>query len=302
MSRRSGAFEQAVIPGLVDHREVRWDRVVQTTYLVHQTFRYEYPGPIEELRHRLVIVPPQEHGDQRRVVHHLRVSGDTASRLRPDAFGNVLLEVHAPRVDRAIEFEAWIEVDRRAATGPPLLPGTWLTDRRLLQPTPLTAPDAAIRLAAAEIGAGRERNLELVEDIARWVHSALRYERGITNVGTTAAQALALGAGVCQDYSHLMLAVCRLLGLPSRYVSGHLLGEGATHAWVEVLTPDPAGSALAAVWAHDPTNGRRSGLDYVTVAVGRDYRDVAPTAGTYRAPSAGRLATSKRVDITRVEY
>ena len=80
---------------------------------------------------------------------------------------------------------------------------------------------------------------------------------------------------MCQDYAHCMLALCRLCGLPARYVSGHLLGEGGTHAWVEVLraAPDGPEDALRPV-AFDPTHDRRAGLKYLTVAVGRDYDDV----------------------------
>ena len=71
----------------------------------------------------------------------------------------------------------------------------------------------------------------------------------------------------------MMLALCHLLGLPARYVSGHLLGQGGTHAWVEVIVAR-ADEAMAV--AFDPCNGRRAGAGYVTVATGRDYGDVAP--------------------------
>ena len=90
-----------------------------------------------------------------------------------------------------------------------------------------------------------------------------------------------------------MLAVCRLCRLPARYVSGHLRGEGGTHAWVEVLLPGPAGGAEAV--AFDPTHARAPGPGYLTVAVGRDYGDVAPTSGTYDGRWAGRLTISKRL-------
>ena len=118
------------------------------------------------------------------------------------------------------------------------------------------------------------------------VFEAITYEYGVTSVTTTAAEALALGRGVCQDYAHVMLALCHLLGLPARYVSGHLLGQGGTHAWVEVIVPR-AGDAEAI--AFDPCNGRRADAGYVTVATGRDYSDVAPTSGSYVGTSPGRL-------------
>jgi transglutaminase-like putative cysteine protease len=102
-----------------------------------------------------------------------------------------------------------------------------------------------------------------------------------------------------------MLALCRLCGLPSRYVSGHLLGEGSTHAWVEVLLPAPTqdghpGEAIALPL--DPTHGCETSLNYLTIAVGRDYYNVAPTSGTFRAPYRGELTASKRVGPISLEY
>ena len=97
---------------------------------------------------------------------------------------------------------------------------------------------------------------------------------------TTAAQALAVGTGVCQDQAHVMLAMCRAVGIAARYVSGHLVGQGGTHAWTEVLAPGVAPVAF------DPCHGRRADARYVTVAVGRDYRDVPPTSGSYCGPPA----------------
>jgi transglutaminase-like putative cysteine protease len=144
--------------------------------------------------------------------------------------------------------------------------------------------------------------LPLARRINRWVFESMAYRSGVTTVETTAAQALAAGQGVCQDYAHIMLALCRLCGLPARYVSGHLLGEGGSHAWVDVLLPAADRPQQAVAVAFDPTHGREAGLSYVTVAVGRDYRDVAPTSGTYRASYKGLLSSQRRVGLTAVKY
>ena len=286
----------------IDHRGVEWSRVARAAYLIQQAYRYDYPGAISDLDHRLVIVPPDRFGDQRRVVHRLTVSQEGDVETRADGFGNTVVELRFPRVDRCIEFQAWIAVERRAASSPQAVPAEWLRDPRLLQPTELTRPDERLIAAADRLAAEGDAGVGLARRVNAWVFQAMRYVPGVTGVGTTAAQALALGQGVCQDYAHVMIAICRLLGLPARYVSGHLLGEGGTHAWVEVLLPDPDGSGEAAAWPFDPTNGREAGLDYVTVAVGRDYRDVAPTSGAYLGGPAGRLTSRKRVEVTRLEY
>lgn len=292
---------QDLIPGLVDRRDLEWDRVQTVRYLIHQRFRYEYPGPIAQLHHRLVIVPPAEHGDQRTVVSHVSVSGAKArTGRRNDEYGNVVVEVEADEVAAEIEFEARIAVDRAGGGGPVAVPASLLEDSRLLAPAGLTDPGRRLRHIAADLRAPGTDDLTLAERINAWVHQALVYRWGVTGVHTTAAEAIRRGEGVCQDYAHVMLALCRLLGLPARYVSGHLLGEGGTHAWVEVLVR--CGRGRAAAHGFDPTHGRRAGIEYVTVAVGRDYQDVAPTSGAYVGGPGGRLTTSKRVDIVGFEY
>ena len=292
----------AELPEPIDHRYVEWDRVVRAAYRIRQTYRYDYPEPIGQLDHRLVIVPPERFGDQRRVRHRLTSSPEGEQQVGPDEFGNTVLELRVARVERSIEFQAWIEVEREVGAEPHLVPVGWLQDPRLLQPSRLTQPAEPLVTAARTLAGGGEAGLELAERVSDWVFGTLRYESGVTGVETTAAEALSLGRGVCQDYAHVMIAVCRLLGLPARYVSGHMLGEGGTHAWVEVLVPGPEGSGAAAVWAFDPTHGRHATLGYVTVAVGRDYRDVAPTSGTYTQGPAGRLTSRKRVQVTHLEY
>jgi transglutaminase-like putative cysteine protease len=288
---------------LLDHDGLDWSRVKRTAYLLHQHIRYEYPAPIRALRHRLVIVPPCAHGDQRRLLHRVDITGALAqTRARVDEFGNHVIDVRASRVAEAIDFEAWVVVERMSGAGPGLVPAAVASDPRLLDPTPLTHPDGALRAVARALAGGGPGPLELARRINGWVHEELTYEHGVTGVKTTAAEALALGRGVCQDYAHVMLALCRLGGLPARYVSGHLLGEGGTHAWVEVLLPAPnlMGSAVAVPF--DPTHAEQPGLNYLTVAVGRDYADVAPTSGTFRATYGGQLSARKRLGLTAVEF
>ena len=273
----------------------------RASYLVRQTFRYEYTEPIRDLSHRLVVIPPERFGDQRRLWHDVSVGLDGA-RLENgvDRFGNVIFEVFAPNVRDAIEFVAEVSVERRADE-PHRLADGWLADGYLLQPSRLTEPDEAILRAADDLSAAAEWGLPLADRINDWVYQSMTYRHGVTGVSTTAAEALALGAGVCQDYAHVMLAVCRVCGLPSRYVSGHLLGQGGTHAWVEVVLPVGDGTGDAVASAFDPTHASRGGLGYVTVAVGGDYADVAPTSGSYRSGARGRLTATKKVSVLEAE-
>jgi len=300
--------------GMVDHRAVDWPRVRWAGYLLHQRFHYEYPGPIHDLRQRLVVIPPERHGNQRLVTHRLEVSSPTTEvRRDQDQWGNLVLSLALDHVAHAIDFTIWIVVERDTSAGPIIVTPQAHLDPSLLTPTHLTEADDALRSAAAMFSGQTDpdddaEGLALAAQVNAWVHTEMSYADGATGVRTTAAEAFAGRRGVCQDYAHIMLTLCRLLGLPCRYVSGHLLGEGGTHAWVEVVLPEPGprdrrGRPHRYV-AHpfDPTHGSQPGLNYLTVAVGRDYGDVAPVSGTYRASFGGTLTTRKHAGVTAVEY
>ena len=286
----------AINPASVD-----WASARRASYQLRQTFRYEYSQPIRDLSHRLVVIPPERFGDQRRLRHNLSVALDGAVvENGSDRFGNMICHVFAPRVPAAIEFVAEATLEREADR-PNRLPDGWLADGYLLEPSRLTQPDDAILRAADDLAEQAEWGLPLADRINDWVYQSMTYRHDVTNVKTTAAEALALGVGVCQDYAHVMLAVARACGLPARYVSGHLLGQGGTHAWVEVVLPTRDGTGEAIAHAFDPTHASRGGLGYVTVAVGADYSDVAPTSGTYVSGARGTLTARKRVFLTAVE-
>ena len=281
---------------------IDWSSARRASYEITQSFRYEYPTPIRNLSHRLVVIPPERFGDQRRLRHRVSAGIDGVRfENREDRFGNVIVDAFASRVSTAIEFLAEVTV-QRSADQPNRLPAGWQSDAYLLEPTPLTAADASIDRAADDLAEFAEWGLPLADRINDWVYQSMTYKGGLTGVRTTASEALAQGFGVCQDYAHIMLAVCHSAELPARYVSGHLVGQGGTHAWVEVVLPVGDGSGDAIAWTFDPTHASRGGMEYVTIAVGADYSDVAPTSGTYISRVAGRLVTHKRVTLTDVEY
>jgi transglutaminase-like putative cysteine protease len=264
------------------------------TYLLHQCFGYTYDAPVRDVDHRLVVVPPRRHGDQRRRRHSVTVSAaDARTTHRRDAAGNTVTRSRVPLVPDQVEFVVEAVVERVGPVADVLLPAAALTDPRLLLPTRLTTADLAIRELAGRFT--EPDPLTTAERFCAYVYEAISYAHDVTSIMTTAAEALAGGRGVCQDAAHIMLALCRAAGLPARYVSGHLLGEGGTHAWVEVIVADPAGARAV---AFDPVNGRRAGRDYLTVATGRDYTDVAPTSGTYVGTARGTLTETKWVSVT----
>lgn len=140
--------------------------------------------------------------------------------------------------------------------------------------TPLTAPGPAITALHSGLslyGSGLDRALACMHAL----YGRFRYVSGATGVRTTAEQALAQGIGVCQDYAHILLSLCRLEGIPCRYAAGLLPGEGESHAWVDVYH-DGQWVAL------DPTHDRLAGEGYIQFSAGRDSTDCSINRGIFQ--------------------
>ncbi|WP_309118332.1 transglutaminase family protein [Paenibacillus sp.] len=170
-----------------------------------------------------------------------------------------------------------------------------------LIPTPYTEANDAVAAFAASCrrpGAGvYEQTMELVSSI----YKEFEYRPNATRIGTTPAELLEGRAGVCQDFAHLMIAACRLSGIPARYASGyHFIGdlqsraadfEQASHAWVEAYIPGTG-------WlGFDPTNNHRVDGRYIKLGHGRDYLDIVPVKGIYRGTPNQRLFVDVDVQL-----
>ena len=142
------ALEELLDDGVepLDHRQVDLAAANEATYVFSNEVTYEYPAPIRSLHHQFVVVPRRRHGDQRRIVHriHADVPDQAAVRRRYDRFGNLVVDVHAPRVPERFSFgvRAVLHRSRHAEHDRP-----WRAEHDV--PTMLTAPDAALRTAAA---------------------------------------------------------------------------------------------------------------------------------------------------------
>jgi transglutaminase-like putative cysteine protease len=125
--------------------------------------------------------------------------------------------------------------------------------------------------------------------IMRFTHGYLKYESKSTHVHTHMRDVIKDRRGVCQDFAHFMIGLCRSLKIPARYISGYLATEAAsaTHAWVEVFIPGTGWRAL------DPTHNRQIDGTYVKIGHGRDYADVPPVSGNYR----GTLERTMEVQV-----
>jgi transglutaminase-like putative cysteine protease len=146
----------------------------------------------------------------------------------------------------------------------------------------------------------KHSNYESIYDflisLNRYVNTLLSYDTESTHVKTTANEALTVKSGVCQDYAHIFIAMCRNNGIPARYVSGYLnqgkefLGNSLMHAWVEAFIP-------GAGWVgFDPTNNLLIDENYIKVSHGADYGDCSPIKGVLK--TKGENQTSYKVKVT----
>ena len=208
----------------------------------------------------------------------------------PDRLGNVVnrIRVTAPHQELIIAATGQVCLNDR----PPVVDDAplgslsyGLDAREFLTASRLVDPDS-VRFAAQGVAGEATTLREAVDAVVHWVHRNIRYERGHTSVNTTAADVLESGQGVCQDMTHLGMAMLRSLGVPARYVSGLLTRQaGETHAWLEFLHPEHG-------WLPaDPTRGitELNGTDYLKFAVGRDYSEAPPVTGSFVSKGEGWL-------------
>ena len=158
-----------------------------------------------------------------------------------------------------------------------------------LRDTPATVANSALQALARDAASGTSGGLDCAHRLSAAVSAAIAYRPGATAAHTTAAEALALGEGVCQDHAHALVAVARVMGMPARYVSGYLFADAtgteheAAHAWAEIWV-DGLG------WiGFDPANLCCSDDRYIRLGSGYDAQDAAPIRGVAQGASAERM-------------
>jgi len=264
---------------------------------LHHTTEYRYAEPASRVIQALRLWPAACAGQQ---VRRWQVSVNGRF-LNPSATDGYANPVATSQLDGPVSVVR-IEVNGVVTThdtfgvlqgsAEPLPPEFFLYD------TPLTQPDAAIRALVAEFDTPGDMVARL-HALSHRVRDRVDYVPAQTDVATTAAEALASGAGVCQDHAHLLAACARSLGFPARYVSGYLCADGdgraaASHAWTEVYVP-----ALGWV-GFDAANRLCPDERYVRIACGRDYRDAAPVRGMRHGGDTETLEVSVRIGQTQV--
>jgi transglutaminase-like putative cysteine protease len=274
--------------------------------LVHRT-RYRYAEAVRDSFNELRVRPVQgEWQDCERFL--LRILPPVRLRHYLDLHGNHVNFFELHEAHTKLEIEARCRVLTRT---PPPPDGAFAMARigecarmerchEYLQPSRYVDPSPEAWRLAVDASHGASDLWGAASAVRQLVFREFSYEPGTTTAQTPAAEVLHQRRGVCQDFAHVMLAMCRSLGIPARYVSGYLYngprellrGAQASHAWCEVFVPGTGWRGL------DPTNDQAADEHYVKVAVGRDYADVAPVQGSFRGTSGQEL--SVEVEVRRV--
>jgi transglutaminase-like putative cysteine protease len=259
----------------------------------HETI-YRYERPVDYSIQILRLTPRSDAG-QDVLRWRIVVPGGGRLTVGDDVYGNIvhLLTMERPHAESVIRVEGVVRTRDRigmiAGTAEPRRPDFFLrqTDR--------TRPDAALAALAEAVRPGEGGDLARAHRLMLAVRAHIDYRAGATDVGASAAAALAAGAGVCQDHAHVFLSCARLMGMPARYVSGYLATDAdepegvASHAWAEAWIADLGWVGLDPANAVSPTDA------YIRLAVGLDYPAAAPAHGIRRGGGAEALDVVVRV-------
>ncbi|WP_394763426.1 transglutaminase N-terminal domain-containing protein [Phenylobacterium sp.] len=282
---------------------------------VRHSTRYLYDQPVRESVMELWM-QPQKLSHQRLISFELEIEPAAQLFSYADTFGNAVYHFDIPQPHDRLTITARSAVETEP---PPALPdgldrGEW--DRLksdfvrgehfdFLHPHGFAGPTAALAAFVAEKNLDELRvrdPFRALLDLNRAIYDAFAYEAGVTRADSPIDDVLKARGGVCQDFAHVMIAICREWGIPARYVSGYLFTDrkagdrsdpDATHAWVEVFLPSLR-------WVgFDPTNNIIAAERHIACAVGRDYSDVPPSRGVYKGEAESELAVGVTVRKAR---
>lgn len=268
--------------------------------IVHRT-EYTYASPVSDSFNEVRLQPVSDEWQQ---VNDFLLKILPATRLRHhrDFYSNVVHHFEIPEPHRTLLVESILHVTTRPR--PPLADSEtpfplarigetareprvfdFLQESRFVDLSPETW-----RLALDAANEAMD-TWQTALAIMRFVHAHVKYESKSTHVHTHMSDVLRERRGVCQDFAHVMIGMCRALKIPALYVSGYLATEiaSATHAWMEVLIPGIGWRAL------DPTHNRQINDNYIKIAVGRDYADVPPVTGNYKGTTDRKMEVSVKI-------
>jgi transglutaminase-like putative cysteine protease len=291
--------------------------MTEMNFAIRYLTSYRYDADVVDNLNAL-RVKPAANGWQRCDEFTVRLEPEVRLHHHTDYFGTEVVEFEISRPHRSLMIDVRARVSTKEPGEPPQAPWTALREPAyreaggefLLQTDDAPAHPALQELLATLRSASTP--LAAVMLMSQLIPDRFEYRKGATYVDSSVEDLLNVGAGVCQDFVHLGLALLRHMGIAARYVSGYLFASGSrngndgsdesievdTHAWLEALLPVLDGSEPVWVGA-DPTNRRLAGEDHVKIGHGRDYGDVPPIKGVYRGSAESEL--DARVTMTRLE-
>ena len=270
-------------------------------HITHRT-SYRYATPVRGSFNELHLQPISNE-EQTLESFDLRVSPETRVKHYHDFYSNDVHNFEIPDSHEELIIESQSLVTTHGQLDLPL--NAQPASRRLLkdavkvwrcydfiQPSRFVDTDPETWRLALDIVHDEDDVWQCAQRLMTFVHQHLKYQSNSTHVHTHMREALAEKRGVCQDFAHVLLGLCRTIQIPALYVSGYLATEtaSASHAWVEVYVPGHRWQAL------DPTHNRHADETYVKIAVGRDYGDVPPVRGTYKGITDWTLAVDVKVE------
>ncbi|MFN8503595.1 transglutaminase domain-containing protein [Kouleothrix sp.] len=262
-------------------------------YVEHETI-FSYTDNVREAVGEARLQPRDE-GGQHVLSFRLALDPPTAFDRVTDRFGNTLhcYSVLPPHRRLVITSHSLVSTSSEALIATPRL--GLLERHELVAPSQYVPLTDALAEYARQYAAGADAEA-VAYALMHVIAANFSYEPGSTDISTTAEAVLAGRRGVCQDFAHLLIALCRSRGLPARYVSGYFHDPAqppgailASHAWAEVWLEGRGWLGL------DPTHNCAVGESYVRVAVGRDYADAAPMHGIYQGAARETLTVRVRM-------
>lgn len=263
-----------------------------TLQIQHQTL-YHYEGSVTESYNEARLHPVTD-PCQTCTQFHLEVRPEARIREFPDAYDNDVQYIDLPKIHATLEVIATSIVQTRSDDRGALsqnYPKNSLADPSIqiecfeyLQESTHIDFSPLVIAESEKIVKALENDIWIQAwGILSYVHTNISYQSQSTHVETRPDEVLACQQGVCQDFAHLMIAMCRAQGIPARYISGYFYQPErppehaeASHAWVEIYLPNFGWKGL------DPTHQREVDTRYVKLASGRDYADIRPLSGSYR--------------------
>lgn len=268
--------------------------------ILHRT-HYTYTSPARDSFNDARLEPPSNL-EQTVESFSIRVEPEARLNRYRDFYSNLVHHFEIPAAHNSLLIESQVKIethwpeplDENAELCPMEKPGDAPYAERcfdFLQSSRYVELEVDVWKLAIDAKADCDDAWRTALALMKFTHEHLKYLPNSTHVHSCMRDVMAQRGGVCQDFAHFLIGLCRSVKIPARYVSGYLATEiaSATHAWMEIFLPGIGWRAL------DPTHNRQINEMYVKIGHGRDYADVAPVSGNYHGTLDRRMDVEVKI-------